>query len=66
MSMCGELVSLKSLIDRFAGVLVGLDISKPELDKRLKQYFLWHNEMPFLERATSNPRKYLIRPQFFI
>lgn len=39
------------------GVETGLELIVPESDSKSKQYFLWHNEMPYLEWATSRPRK---------
>lgn len=39
---------------------------KPESFKRLRQYFLWHNNIPYFERATSIPIKYFSFPKSFI
>jgi hypothetical protein len=45
------------------GILDGLHPNIPESSRISRVYFLWQKEMPFLDLATSKPKKYLKFPK---
>ena len=57
--------SLLSLRLTSMGVLTGLQPSILTSLITSNAYFLWHNEMPFSDLATSKPKKYFRFPRSF-